>query len=134
MREATRIMEGEWVIRITAVPGVGAASVIAEWLIPESGSRESFLVNRAIVSLITPALSPSKALVGSSSTSTLGLLTKALAIHSRCACPPLKPLPPSPIRVWYPSGKPAMKSWIPAALAAPWMECGVERGEWAGKP
>lgn len=108
MRSATRIIEGEWVISITAMPSWALVFLFAVRnscltdscpVAEEEEGEEEERVNRKMVSRMTPALSPSKALVGSSSTSTFGRLTKALAIHSRCACPPLKPLPPSPIRV-----------------------------------
>ena len=49
-----------------------------------------FPLRPSIVSCNFASASASKALVGSSSNSSLGFRTKARAIHSRCFCPPEK--------------------------------------------
>mmetsp|Transcript_132901 Transcript_132901/g.230940 ORF Transcript_132901/g.230940 Transcript_132901/m.230940 type:complete len:91 (-) Transcript_132901:1823-2095(-) len=54
------------------------------------------------------ALSGSSALVGSSSKSSAGSLTRARASAMRCFCPPEREAPEAPTRVLKPSGS----SWI----------------------
>uniref|UniRef100_A0A1L8D777 Uncharacterized protein n=2 Tax=Nyssomyia neivai TaxID=330878 RepID=A0A1L8D777_9DIPT len=69
------------------------------------------------------SLSISRADVASSSRRIRGFRMRALAMATRCFCPPESCVPLSPRRVSYPSGSDEMKLWIFAFLAASIISC-----------
>mmetsp|Transcript_128511 Transcript_128511/g.320498 ORF Transcript_128511/g.320498 Transcript_128511/m.320498 type:complete len:131 (+) Transcript_128511:236-628(+) len=95
----------------------------ARWMV-ESLCATTIVVRCLVWSIVSMAscnshsLRASKALVGSSSRSTAGSRTKALAIAIRCFCPPLSRAPRSPTWEWYPRGSADTKSCAPANFAA----------------
>ena len=92
---------------IAMVPGRWAITIVV---------RPSITVS--IAARISCSFDGSTALVASSSTSTLGSLTSALAIAIRWRWPPDSENPRSPSTVAYPSGRSSMKSAAPASSAA----------------
>ena len=75
-------------------------------------------ISRLSASWTRTSDSLSRELVASSSSRMRGSLRIARAMAIRCRCPPLSFVPRSPTTVSYCSGKPMMKSWALAALAA----------------
>mmetsp|Transcript_25282 Transcript_25282/g.58233 ORF Transcript_25282/g.58233 Transcript_25282/m.58233 type:complete len:89 (-) Transcript_25282:47-313(-) len=77
------------------------------------------VANRLFSALWTrPSDSASSADVASSSNRTVGLTIRARAMATRCFCPPLNCTPRSPTKVSYFSGKPEIKLWQFARVAA----------------
>ena len=85
-------------------------------------------VTRLRVAWMAASVTGSTALVASSSTSTLGSVSNALASANRWRWPPDRVRPRSPMTVSYPSGSASMKSAASAPTAAARISSAVASG------
>mmetsp|Transcript_28202 Transcript_28202/g.66781 ORF Transcript_28202/g.66781 Transcript_28202/m.66781 type:complete len:131 (+) Transcript_28202:114-506(+) len=104
---------------LTTTMRLAARTVERRWAITSTVHCDSrSRIHRSMAACTLDSDSASKADVASSSNRTLGFLTRARAIATRCFCPPLSWAPFSPVLVWYPSVNSETKPSAFAEVAA----------------
>mmetsp|Transcript_30239 Transcript_30239/g.50901 ORF Transcript_30239/g.50901 Transcript_30239/m.50901 type:complete len:148 (-) Transcript_30239:64-507(-) len=114
-------MSSSWLPSSTTIPLSTTTMRSAFWMVLRRCAMTMTVrltIMLSMASCTTASLSASSADVASSSSSTCGFLTNALAMATRCFCPPLSCVPFSPHVVSYPCGMPRMNSCALASFAA----------------